>query len=104
MKKDNATQLPILFKPYFWDVRFENLEKEKNEFFVIKRVLDRGNTGDILWLINNYGLDKIKQVVVKTRDLSRPTGNFWADMLGLEKQNLPCLQKPYSPIHFGLYS
>lgn len=96
--------LPDFLRPYFWDVSFEKLEKEKDAFFVIKRVLDRGKTRDIRWIINTYGIDAIKQVILKTRDLARPTGNFWADILGLNKNKVPCLQKPYSPIHFGLYS
>ncbi len=95
--------LPDFLRPYFWDVEFEKLDT-KNAFFVIKRVLDRGNTHDVRWLIGTYGLDSIKQLILKTRDLDRSTGNFWADVLGLNKNQVPCLQKPYSPIHFGLYS
>ena len=98
------TNLPKSLRPYFWDVQFEELEKDKHSFFVTKRVLDRGKTDDLLWVIDTYGLAMIKQVVLETRDLSRPTGDFWADLLGLDKNALPCLQKPYSPIHFGLYS
>lgn len=98
------TPLPESLKPYFWDVDFEELEIKTNSFLIIKRVLDRGNLRDIQWLIKTYGRDAIKKVVIKTKDLARPTGNFWADMLGLDKNQLPCLQKPYSPIHFGLSS
>lgn len=41
---------------------------------------------------------------METKDLARPTGNFWADILRLDKNEVPCLQKPYFPIHFGLSS
>lgn len=98
------TQLPEYLRSYFWDVAFEELEIKTHAFLVIKRVLDRGNLRDIRWLIKTYGKDAIKKVVMETKDLARPTGNFWADMLGLDKNQISCLQKPYSPIHFGLSS
>ena len=98
------TQLPEYLRSYFWDVKFEELRIQTHAFFVIKRVLDRGNLRDIHWLVKTYGKSAIKKVVMETKDLARPTGNFWADMLGIDKNQIPCLQKPYSPIHFGLSS
>ena len=99
--KDDMS-LPESLRSYFWDVKFEELEVKKHAFLIIKRVLDRGNLGDIRWLVKTYGKDAIKEVVMETKDLARPTGNFWADMFDLDKSKLLCLQKPYSPIHFGL--
>lgn len=98
------TKLPTPFKPYFWDVDFNGLTAENSPNFIIKRVLDRGNTFAIKWLRENFSDEQIKSVLSKTKDLSRPTGNFWADLLKLDKSSMPCLTKPYSPIHFGLYS
>ncbi|MBU2632299.1 hypothetical protein KKG52_01155 [Patescibacteria group bacterium] len=104
MKQENKAQLPKYLRSYFWDVAFEDLGIKTHAFLIIKRVLDRGNLRDIRWLIKTYGKDVIIKVVMKTKDLARPTGNFWADILGLDKNQIPCLQKPYSPIHFGLSS
>lgn len=104
MNNEEKTQLPKHFKDYFWDVKFEALEVERSKHLIIKRVLDRGNLSDVRWLLKNYGQEEIKKVVTGTRDLARPTGNFWADILGIDKTQVPCLQKPYFPIHFGLSS
>ena len=104
MKLQKTAILPKSLKPYFWDVKFEELEIKKHSFLIIKRVLDRGDLRDIHWLVKTYGKGAIKNVVIKTKDLARPTGNFWADMLDLDKNQIACLQKPYSPIHFGLSS
>ena len=104
MNKQKKTQLPEFLRSYFWDVNFEELEVKTHTFLVIKRVLDKGNLHDIRWLVATYGKDAIKKVVMETKDLARPTGNFWADMLVLDKHKVACLQKPYSPIHFGLSS
>ena len=104
MEQEEKNQLPEFLRFFFWDVEFKELEVEKHAFLVIKRVLDRGNLRDIRWLVATYGKDEIKKVIMETRDLSRPTGNFWADILGIDKNKVPCLQKPYFPIHFGLSS
>lgn len=97
-------KLPEFLRPYFWDVDFEELDGQKDAFFITKRVLDRGTTQALSWVISQYGVDKIRQVVTSTRDLDRSTANFWADMLVINREEVPCLNKPYSPIHFGLYS
>jgi len=104
MKKKEETPVPEFLRSYFWDVVFEELELNAHAFLIIKRVLDRGNLSDIRWLVATYGKDAIKKVVMETKDLSRPTGNFWADILEIDKNQIPCLQKPYFPIHFGLSS
>jgi hypothetical protein len=104
MSEKKSANLPEFLKPYFWDVDFEKLELKSDSFFVTKRVIDRGDTTALRFVLKTYGVEMIKQVVLKTRDLSRPTGNFWAEILELDKSTVPCLQKPYSPIHFGLSS
>lgn len=104
MKRLKKTQLPEYFRAYFWDVEFEKLGIRRSAHLIIKRVLDRGSLSDIRWLLRTYGKEEIKKVVMGTRDLARPTGNFWADILGIDKTQVPCLQKPYFPIHFGLSS
>src|SRR5579872_349987 len=96
--------LPASLKQYFWDVNFTTLKTQSHAFLITKRLLDRGTLPDIRWLITTYGIDIIKKVVLETKDLSAPTANLWADILELDKKKIPCLQKPYSPIHFGLSS
>ena len=104
MNQQRNTQIPQSLHSLFWDVDFEKIRLKTHAFLIIKRVLDRGNLGDIRWLVTTYGKEAIKKVVMETKDLARPTGNFWADLLGLPKNKVACLQKPYSPIHFGLSS
>jgi hypothetical protein len=96
--------IPDSFQTYFWDVSFDSLDIDKNAHLIMKRVLDRGSTNDIKWLLNTYTKDNIREVLTGTKDLARATGNFWADILDVDKKDVPCLQKPYFPIHFGLSS
>jgi hypothetical protein len=104
MKQKKTRNLPKSLREHFWDVEFEELDTDRHAHLIIKRILDRGNLSDIRWLLKIYGKDEIKRVVMGTRDLARPTGNFWADILEIDKTQVPCLQKPYFPIHFGLSS
>lgn len=97
-------KLPQSFKSYFWDVDFNKLAPKKDANFILKRLLDRGNTQAILWVNKNYTPQDIKSLLTTTRDLDTKTAKFWADVYKLNYSQVPCLQKPYSPIHFGLYS
>lgn len=112
------SNLPDSFKGYFWDVDFNSLSFSANELklstnkqgfsvnksFILKRLLDRGNTEAINWVKENYNRKEIGELLLTTRDISQKTANFWADFLELDRQKVPCLQKPYTRIPFGLSS
>ena len=97
-------KLPAFLKQYFWDVDFNSLDIETSKTFILKRVLDRGNDQALVWLMENYTKVDIKDLLLTTHDLSTKTANFWADYFKLDHKKVPCLQKPYSRIQFGLSS
>lgn len=97
-------KLPVFLKQYFWDVDFDGLKLEESRTFILKRVLDRGDTKALNWLMGNFTKDEIKGLLFFTRDISQKTANFWADYLKIDRKKVPCLQKPYSRIQFGLSS
>lgn len=97
-----SAKLPPEFKEYFWDVDFETLDPNKDSYFILKRIIDRGNTPTLRWALSRYSTDQIKELVLKSRDLSRKTANFWAKLFRLDPQDVPCLIKPYSRIPFGV--
>lgn len=99
-----TTKLPAFLKKYFWDVDFNLLDFEKSRTFILKRILDRGDDKTLKWLFKYYTKADIKQLLLTTRDLSAKTANFWAIYLNIDPKNVPCLQKPYSRIQFGLSS
>lgn len=98
------TKLPEFLRGYFWDVDFAKIDPEKSKTFILKRVLDRGDDKAIRWLLKHYTKEDIKSLILTTRDLSAKTANFWANLLGIDHKKVPCLQKPYSRIQFGLSS
>ena len=101
MKKE---KLPKSFKSYFWDVDFDSLTLENAPLLILKRVIDRGDTNAIRWMKRHYTDKKIIELLFTTRDLSQKSANFWADILGVDRKKVRCLQKPYSPIQWGLSS
>lgn len=103
MPKTSA-KLPESLRPYFWDVDFDSLDPDNLSFFIIKRILDKGNTNSLIWLLSKYSKEQIKDTVIRTRDISRKTAQFWTDMLGLNYLQVTCLQKPYNPIPFAPFS
>lgn len=74
---------------------FDSLSFEKSRTFILKRVLDRGNTSALNWLMENYTKDEIKKLLLFTRDISQKTANFWADYLGIDPKKVPSLKKPH---------
>jgi hypothetical protein len=99
-----TTQIPEFLRSYFWDVNFDLLDFKKSKIFILKRVLDRGDSKALSWMRKNYTNQEIKKLLLTTRDLSPKTANFWALFLGIDKRKVVCLQKPYSRIQFGLSS
>ena len=97
-------KLPVFLKEYFWDVDFKKMSLKSHRSFIIKRVLDRGDAKAIRWLFKNFKSDEIQNLLLTTKDLSQKTANFWADYFELDRKKVPCLQKPYSRIQFGLSS
>jgi hypothetical protein len=97
-----TNKLPQKFYQYFWDVNPLEVNPSKSPEFVTKRILEYGKTEDVRWVKNNYGINTIKSVLLKYRDLSRKTGLFWSHILNIPKDKIKCLQTPYHPIPFGV--
>jgi hypothetical protein len=94
--------IPKRLQSYFQDVDINQLDQETHTDFIIKRLLERGSTSDILWLKQKYTKKKFRHVLQTYRDLSRKTGMFWAALLNMQPSEVKCLQTPYRAIPFGV--
>lgn len=65
----------------FWDTNPDKIDTEKNAQYVIERVLDFGNDGEVKWLYHFYDTSLIKDVVTKSRSLMPKTKNLWTLLL-----------------------
>lgn len=102
MQHAKASQkLPEFLRQYFWDVDFDKLDVAKKPRFILKRVIDLGDTRALTWVQSIFDQEDIEELILTSRDLSRKTANYWTTILDLDPKKVPCLQKPYSRIPFG---
>jgi nicotinamide mononucleotide adenylyltransferase len=87
--------IPKFLKNYFWDVDIAEVDKEKNEKFIIERILEHGNKKAVNWMKKTFPKNRIKDVVRKSRRLSLRTANYWAVIFNLKRNDVLCLRRYY---------
>lgn len=88
-------RIPKRFWVYFWDVDPKKLDPREKPFFVIQRMLDKGNTDCVRWVCQNFPKATIIKTFKTMRDFSPWTGNFWSLVLDVPKNEMLCLREPY---------
>lgn len=61
----------------FWDVDKSDIDINKHSNFIIRRVLDYGDTRAINWLRRTYSEQLIRNVINNKRGLLHKTLVFW---------------------------
>ncbi len=90
--------LPEKIHRYFWENRAENIDQVEHSYYIIERLLEHGDDEAIRWLLKSYSKNQVKEVVLKSRQLSRKTAKFWALLYELRKEDVTCLKRS-SPVH-----
>lgn len=96
--------LPNNLKKYFWDVRPENIDLQKNSSYVAERLLELGDFEELRWLLKTYGEEFLKRVVEKSRNLSLKSANFYSLYLGINPKEILCLQEGYRSKHKKIWN
>jgi len=78
----------------FWDTPLSSIDPQSHREFIIERLLQYGGMTAIRWLLENWGLDAIKHVVINSRNLSRMTAGFWSAYLDIPPEKIRCLSEP----------
>lgn len=75
----------------FWDVDVDSIDLERDEVYVLARVLERGRLADVKWAMDTYGLDRIRRFFEKQAHpgVSRRTVSFWKAVFGTEGETWP---------------
>ncbi len=97
-------KLPGFLKKYFWEVDFDSLNFNKSESYIITRILEYGDIPAIRWLFRNTSSEKIREVILTSRNLSKKSANFWGIFFNLDKNKIQCLKKSYQKMqstHWG---
>lgn len=66
----------VLSSHLFWDIDKATLCWEEHKAFVIRRVFERGTTPDFVTIINHYGREECKNVMLNTRSMGKRTLSF----------------------------
>ncbi|KKP65808.1 MAG: hypothetical protein UR63_C0043G0003 [Candidatus Roizmanbacteria bacterium GW2011_GWC2_35_12] len=80
-------KLPKQLQSVLWSANTDNLDLEKDKYYIIHQILSYGRLADILWLLDNYPRKIINEVfMVSFKDYERPRFYFVKDaVLGLKQ-------------------
>lgn len=87
--------IPTSLHHFFWDVDVVKLDPKKKQYFVINRLLEKGDIEAVKWVRNNYSDKKIEETLKKLRDFSPKVARFWSLYLNIPEKDVVCLQQPY---------
>ena len=91
----NAAKIPPELHKFFWDVDVKKLDPSEKPYFVIQRLLDKGDVEAVRWVRGNFS-DKIIQQTLKTyRDFSLKSASFWGLLYNVPTSQIKCFQEPY---------
>lgn len=85
---------PLQNQSLFWGVNLDKLDLDKNKEFIISRILENGTKEDIDWLRTNFTDTEIKDIVIKSKLISRKTAYFWKIILDI-KEDILCLSDQF---------
>ena len=80
-------KLPKQLQSVLWSANTDNLDLEKDKYYIIHQILSYGRLADILWLLDNYPRKIINEVfMVSFKDYARARFYFVKDaVLGLKQ-------------------
>lgn len=88
-------KIPKSLHRFFWDVDVKKLDPKNKPYFVINRLLDKGNVEAVRWVRENYTESQIKETFMRLRDFNPKVGRFWALFLKIPQAKIVCLQPSY---------
>ncbi len=68
---ESEINISLFDQRIFWDVSYHDLSLDKDANFIIERVFDRGDVPDIRNCRRHYGDQKITQVLLNAKHLSK---------------------------------
>lgn len=84
-------------------MEFKDLDAEKDSKFIIERIIEWGDIKSVRWLLKRYSAKAIKELVKKSRAISKKAANFWAVYLNIPKKDILCLSKQFQKQHRAIW-
>lgn len=80
----------------FWDTDYSKIDWEEKAQFIITRVIEYGTANDWKEVKQFYGYEKIKQAMLRERDLSDRSLSFLSCVLSVPKEDFRCYKNKQS--------
>ncbi|GHT11772.1 hypothetical protein AGMMS4956_05320 [Bacteroidia bacterium] len=81
----------------FWDVSPQKIDLDKQQAYVVERVLDYGEWNDWIAIRDYYGIDKLAEIALGLRSLERKSLAFIATITGIPENKFRCYKQLHSP-------
>ena len=86
-------QKPDISQKAFWDVRFSEIDFEKNALYVMEKVFNYGTWKDQVAIMKFYGLQRISKEIINAGYLRKPVISFLCAILQLQQKDFKCYNK-----------
>lgn len=96
-------KIPKKLWKYFWDVNVKKLNPAEKSYFVISRLLDKGNIQAIQWIRDNFSDEEVKDTLKNYRDFSLRSGSFWGLIYKVPLSQIKCFREPYRTTRMTLW-
>ncbi|MCX8035621.1 MAG: hypothetical protein N3D11_00935 [Candidatus Sumerlaeia bacterium] len=80
---------------FFCEIKWEDRIAEEYPFYVVERLIENGDTESVRWVRERYGDAFIRQVVCRSRNISRRTARYWQVVLNIPEEQILCLSKSW---------
>lgn len=88
-------KIPKSLYHYFWDVDVKKLDPEKKPYFVISRLLDKGNIEAVHWIRSNFSKEIVRKTLQNYCDFSLRSASLWGLLYQVPLSQIKCFQEPY---------
>ena len=95
--------IPKSLHQFFWDVNIKKLDPRNKPYFIINRLLEKGDIEAAKWVRKNFTKNQIVFTIKKFRDFSLRNGSFWSLMYKVPLNQIVCFQEPYLTIRRTLW-
>lgn len=87
---------PEISKKAFWDIRFSDIDFDKDSLYVMEKVFNYGTWSDQLSIMRFYGFNRIRKEITKAGYLRKPVLSFLSAILQIDKTKFTCYTKMQS--------
>lgn len=88
-------KIPESLYKFFWDVNPKKVNPQEKPYFVIQRLLDKGDLEAVLWTRKHFETLTIQKTLREYRNFSLKSASFWGLLYAVPQSQIKCFQEPY---------